>query len=123
VPRLAAALQVASTDLAELASWLRSPSTPAGLAQRARIITLAADGVANTDIAELAGCSRQTVVTWRQRFTQHGIAGLHNRPRPGRPRTIDVHSSWRSSPPPWPARHRSPARRTGPPGHSPTSLG
>jgi transposase len=82
---------VAPTDLAELASWLRSPSTLARLAQRARIITLAAEGVANTDIAELAGCSRQTVVTWRQRFTQHGIAGLHNRPRPGRPRTIDMH--------------------------------
>ena len=82
---------MAPTDLAELASWLRSPSTLARLAQRARIITLAAEGVANTDIAELAGCSRQTVVTWRQRFTQHGIAGLHNRPRPGRPRTIDMH--------------------------------
>ncbi|MFL6295657.1 MAG: IS630 family transposase, partial [Actinomycetes bacterium] len=62
-----------------------------GLAQRARIITLAADGVANSEIAELLGCSRQTVITWRQRFTRSGIAGLTDRPRAGRPPTIDVH--------------------------------
>jgi transposase len=91
MPKAAAALAASPKQLAELQTWLRSPSLPSGLAQRARIITLAADGVANSEIAELLGCSRQTVITWRQRFTRSGIAGLTDRPRAGRPPTIDVH--------------------------------
>ena len=91
MPKAAAALAASPKQLAELHTWLRSPSLPSGLAQRARIITLAADGVANSEIAELLGCSRQTVITWRQRFARSGIAGLTDRPRPGRPPTIDVH--------------------------------
>jgi transposase len=90
MPR-AAALPVPAEQLDKLRTWLRSPSIPAGLARRARIITLAAQGVANTEIAELAGCSRQTVITWRQRFARHGPDGLGDRPRSGRPRAIDVH--------------------------------
>src|SRR5215218_8627004 len=91
MPKAAAALAASPKQLAELQTWLRSPSLPSGLAQRARIITLAADGMANSEIAELLGCSRQTVITWRQRFTRSGIAGLTGRPRAGRPPTIDVH--------------------------------
>lgn len=55
----AAPLPVSAEQLAELRTWLRSSSIPAGLAQRARIVTLAAEGTANTEIAELAGCSRR----------------------------------------------------------------
>src|SRR5436309_3297433 len=62
MPKAAAALAVSPRQLAELHTWLRSPSLPSGLAQRARIITLAADGMANSQIAEFVGCSRQTVV-------------------------------------------------------------
>src|SRR5207249_11903960 len=91
MPKAAAALAVTSKQLAELEAWLRSPSTPSGLAQRARIITLAAHGMANTEIAELAGCARQTVIHWRQRFAHAGIQGLIDRKRPGRPPAIDLH--------------------------------
>ena len=38
-----------------LESWTRSSSIRAGLAQRARIVLLAADGVSNTEIADWAG--------------------------------------------------------------------
>jgi transposase len=61
----------------------------AGLAQRARIVLLAADGVSNTEIAQRVGVSRQTVVSWRARYSRSGVAGLSDEPRPGRPRTID----------------------------------
>ena len=40
----------------------RSSSVRAGLAQRARIVLLAADGVSNTAIAERVGVSRPTVL-------------------------------------------------------------
>ncbi|MGI8881436.1 MAG: IS630 family transposase [Jatrophihabitans sp.] len=61
----------------------------AGLAQRARIVLLAADGVSNTEIAQRVGVSRQTVVSWRARYSRSGIAGLSDEPRSGRPRLID----------------------------------
>jgi transposase len=61
----------------------------AGLAQRARIVLLAADGVSHTEIAELAGVSRPTVISWRQRYERSGLRGLEDQPRSGRPRQID----------------------------------
>src|SRR5918993_616594 len=87
----AAALAVSPGELDELRAWLRSSLVPAGLAQRARIITLAAQGVPNTEIAELVGCSRQTVITWRRRFASRGLDGLRDRHRPGRPPRVDTH--------------------------------
>jgi len=59
------------------------------LAQRARIVLLAADGESNTAIAGKVGVSRPTVIDWRNRYVREGIAGLADDPRSGRPRTID----------------------------------
>ena len=67
----------------------RSSSVRAGLAQRARIVLLAADGVSNTAIAELVGTSRPTVIGWRERYQAKGLTGLDDEQRPGRPRSID----------------------------------
>ena len=90
MPQAAAALAVSDQELAELEAWLRSPTLPAGLAQRARIVHLAAQGHANIVIAERLGVSRPTVICWRRRFAERGIAGLGDRPRSGRPRTIGL---------------------------------
>jgi DNA-directed RNA polymerase specialized sigma24 family protein len=54
------ALRDGDRDL--LSSWVRSSTVTAGAAQRARIVLLAADGVSNTEIAELVGVSRPTVI-------------------------------------------------------------
>jgi transposase len=59
------------------------------LAQRARIVLLAADGVSNTAIAEQVGVSRPTVIGWRDRYQAKGIAGLDDEDGSGRPRTVD----------------------------------
>ncbi len=61
----------------------------AGLATRARIVLLAADGVANTDIADQTGTSRPTVLKWRGRYAASGVTGLDDDPRPGRAAVID----------------------------------
>ncbi len=50
---------------------------------------LAADGVANTRIAELSDATVTTVLNWRGRYDERGIAGLRDAPRPGRPRELD----------------------------------
>jgi len=59
------------------------------LAQRARIVLLAAQGVSNTAIAAMLGVSRPTVIVWRNRYDQAGIAGLGDLARSGRPPVID----------------------------------
>jgi transposase len=76
-------------DRAGLEGWVRSSTVAAGLAQRARIVLLAADGVSHTEIAQRVGVSRPTVISWRQRYERSGMAGLSDQSRPGRPRSID----------------------------------
>ena len=50
---------------------------------------LAADGESNTAIADKVGVSRPTVIGWRSRYRDKGIAGLDDDQRSGRPRMID----------------------------------
>jgi transposase len=49
------------------------------MAQRARIVLLAADGESNTAIADKVGVSRPTVIGWRSRYAESGITGLDAR--------------------------------------------
>jgi hypothetical protein len=62
MPPTAVHLTVSDPDAVTLGRWARSTSVPAGLAMRARIVLLAAEGHTNTQIASLVGCSRQAVV-------------------------------------------------------------
>lgn len=66
-----------------------SSVTRAGLVQRARIVLLAADGVAHAAIARRFSISRQTVINWRSRYECGGIDGLFDEDRSGRPRVLD----------------------------------
>lgn len=86
--RPAASLPMGAEDRAELERWLSSSSVGAGLAQRARLVLLAADGVPNHEIASRIGVSRPTVILWRSRYIERGLAGLEDRARPGRPRQV-----------------------------------
>ena len=87
--RAAAGLVLAEGDREALTRLTRSSSVRAGLAQRARIVLLAGEGMSNTAIAELVGVSRPTVIGWRDRYGSKGIGGLMDEPRSGRPRSID----------------------------------
>jgi transposase len=89
VPSSAAALPIAPDDLAMLRRWAGATQAPAAVAQRAKILLLAADGMANTEIAQRLGVSRPTVIAWRKRYAREGlIAELADRPRCGRPQTV-----------------------------------
>lgn len=61
----------------------------AAAAKRARIVLLAAEGVANTRIAELVDSTVMTVLNWRGRYEERGVAGLATAPKSGRPRELD----------------------------------
>ena len=85
----APALLLRDGDHEQLSRLVRASSARAGLAQRARIVLLASEGMLNADIAERVGVSRPTVNRWRARYADAGVAGLVDEDRPGRPRTID----------------------------------
>ena len=68
---------------------MRSATVEAGLAQRARIVLLAAQGVPNAEIARRVGVSRPTVIQWRNRYEAGGISALGDLDRSGRPPVID----------------------------------
>jgi len=86
---VAAPLALREGDEKTLNSLVRSSSGRAGVAQRARIVLLAAEGVSNTEIARRVGVSRPTVIGWRDRYTAGGVAGLDDLDRPGRPVQVD----------------------------------
>ena len=82
-------VELSARDRDELVSWTRSPSIRAGLAQRARVVLLAADGLGTNEIARRVGLSKPAVIGWKRRYAGEGIAGLDDRPKSGRPRRID----------------------------------
>jgi transposase len=86
---LTVVVDLTGRDREVLQSWLRAPSVRAGLAQRARIVLLAADGMPVKDIVERVGVSKPTVIGWKKRYAAEGIDGLADRPKPGRRRVVD----------------------------------
>jgi transposase len=66
----------------------RQATAPYRQVVRARIVLLAAAGLANTHIARKLGIAPNTVGKWRKRFWTAGVDGLADRKRPGRPRVF-----------------------------------
>ncbi len=83
-----AEIKLTAEDREVLERWARRPTSAQALALRCRIVLAAADGEHTIDIAARLGCSRGTVSKWRGRFAERGLDGLHDEPRPGKPRAI-----------------------------------
>ena len=75
-------------QLSHLQGIAASRSLPHGLVLRARIVLMAAEGKSNSHIAKHLRMSKPSVGKWRTRYLNHGLQGLHDELRPGRPRTI-----------------------------------
>src|SRR5262249_61260744 len=71
-----------------LERWARRARRSQALALRCRIVLAAAEGQSSSAIAEEFGCHLLTVGKWRGRFARRGFDGLHDEPRPGKPRSI-----------------------------------
>ena len=81
-------LTVSDEERETLLRWSKRPTSPRSIAQRARIVLLAADGLSNNEVVGKVGCNQATVVKWRKRFLERGLDGLPDDPRPGAQRTI-----------------------------------
>src|SRR3954467_11013560 len=95
----------------------RTPAELRALARRerdgrvsARLLALAnaLDGMSREEAARAAGMDRQTLRDWVHRYNAEGVAGLRDRPRPGRPCALD---EGRRAAPARAARGRGPPRR------------
>jgi putative transposase len=82
-------LQLSDDERTPLNSIARSRTLPHALVQRAQIVLASAEGETNKAIAERLGIHQITVGKWRRRYLDHGIEGLHDELRPGRPRTFE----------------------------------
>ena len=71
-----------------LERWARRRTTAQALALRCRIVLACAEGGTNVEIAARLGVYDDTVGKWRNRFIDRRLDGLHDEPRPGKPRTI-----------------------------------
>jgi transposase len=85
---MATPIELTGQERAQLEAWSRRPTSAQAVAQRSRIVLLAADGRKNVDIARELGVHRPMVTKWRNRFAEQRLDGLVDEPRPGRPRSI-----------------------------------
>ena len=69
----------------ELRDIVRRGKSENRMAMRARIVLLAWEKKAVSQIARLVGVSRETVRKWINRYREDGVDGLRDKARAGRP--------------------------------------
>ena len=74
-------------EVQTLERWARSRKGAVRLAERARLLLWARQGCRVSDLVRMLGLSDPTVRLWIKRFNVHGLEGLKDAPRSGRPPT------------------------------------
>ena len=87
-PRSGRVVELTGESRDVLEALTRRTTVTVGLARRARIVLLAAEGVPLDRIGRQVGVDRNVVRLWVDRYRVGGVAALEDRPRPGRPRTF-----------------------------------
>jgi transposase len=92
MPRAAApSLPLAEREREKLLQVSKLRSTPQSVSLRVQIALRAAEGIANKVLARQLSTTLPTVLLWRRRYQNEGLAGiLEDRPRSGRPREISA---------------------------------
>ncbi len=89
--RVAPAIVLTGEERVELTKLSRSKLSSVRLALRVRIVLLAADGLANKEIAEQLRVGRIQVSRWRERYIESRLAGIErDLPRGAPPVKVDV---------------------------------
>lgn len=77
--------ELEAVDRQALEAICRSSKAAQSLVSRAKIILFTAGGQAPEEVAAALGTTTRAVYRWRKRFKDHGLDGLHDRPRSGQP--------------------------------------
>lgn len=77
------------TDRIYLENLTRKGSSTAKKYKRALALLELNRGKTFTEVAQAIGVTKQTASTWAQKYSNSGLAFLKDKPRPGRPTTID----------------------------------
>jgi transposase len=87
-----------ATKRTELEALQRRTTISAGLARRARMVLLRADGASLVDVARRVEVAPRVVAKWIKRYRQQGLRGLGDKARPGRPPGFSPRSGGASRP-------------------------
>jgi transposase len=91
--RVATQIVLGDKERAMLTKLAHLQTSSVRLAQRARIVLLAAEGRENIEIARLLRIGRVQAGRWRDRYREGGLAAIaHDRPRGGRKPTVDANA-------------------------------
>src|SRR5260370_12688695 len=83
--RIAAQVELSDAQRKQLETWAAGRKSPVRLAERAKMILLAAQGKTDKEIGAALGVWRGTVARWRARFITDGLRGFdQDESRPGR---------------------------------------
>jgi transposase len=83
--RIAAKVELSEAQRKQLETWATGRRVPVRLAERAKMILLAAQGQTDKEIGAQLGIWRGTVARWRGRFIADGVTGIErDETRPGR---------------------------------------
>lgn len=86
MPFIAKAIELTSDEIDKLEVLLRQKtSVSQGVAERARIVILAGEGLTNQQIIKRTGLHRNSVSKWRKRYLLGGLEAIYDKPRPGQP--------------------------------------
>jgi len=83
--RVAPPIELSAEQRTTLEAWANGRKSQVRVAERARVVLLAAEGKHNLEIAAILSVSVQKAARWRWRFLAKGLPGLEkDAPRPGR---------------------------------------
>ena len=85
-------IRLSEEEAVELRRRARKYTLPHFQVVRAQMMLLAAQGLSNDQVAARLNTRREAVWQWRKRFFYERLAGLQERPRPGRPRAFPPRS-------------------------------
>lgn len=82
-------VQLSESERTQLEKLLKQGSLPARKYTRVLAILELDRGRTFTAVAQTVGATNQSVSTWAKKYRENGLAGLEDKPIPGRPITID----------------------------------
>jgi transposase len=87
MPALLQVRDMTEEERTKIQQLARSQKAAVRLARRAQIIRLSCDGWSVSEIVAEKNLSENSVRKWIKRFNEHGVTGLADAPRSGRPAT------------------------------------